>query len=212
MNIKHINCLQGEGSFRPAAPITKYPNVQILLKLLQRPQTRRLFVKYSFESSLMLLVVSSIHKRRAGLNESERASSWETLGHVIWRAINLHGINHETWRWDFNASRCVHKWLQSHLTHFASVSVYLITSANPWFFRVLLQDYFPQLLKQCHTLRQFLCNPKFHCRFYARSHSCEKWQLASSCLSVGLSVSLFVLPFAWYNSAPTGRIFMIFHI
>jgi hypothetical protein len=188
--LRRIYCLQGEGSVRPEAPITKYPNVQILLKLLQRLQTRRLFVKYSFQSSLMLLVVSSIHKRRAGLNESERASSWETLGHVIWRAINLHGINHETWRWDFNASRWVHKWLQSRLTQFASVSVYRMTSATPWFLRVLLQDDFSQLLKECLTLTQLLYNPNIHCRFYARSYSYEKRPLASSCLSVCLSVWL----------------------
>jgi len=153
-------CRQGKDSFRPAAPITKYPSVQILLKLLQRLETRRLFVKYAFESSLMLLVVSSIHKRRVGLNESERASSWETLGHVIWRAINLHAINNETWRWDFNASRCVHKWLQFPLTHFASASFYHLTSPTPWFFRVLLQDDFSQLLQKCSTLHQRLCNQK----------------------------------------------------
>jgi len=40
--------------------------------------------------------------------------------------------------------------------------------------------------------------------FYARSQSCEKWLLASSCLSVR--------PSAWNNSAPTRRIFMKFNI
>lgn len=54
-------------------PITKYQDVQILWKVLQRLETQGLFVKYSFESSLMFLVVCSIHKQGAGLNESELA-------------------------------------------------------------------------------------------------------------------------------------------
>ena len=47
--------------------------------------------------------------------------------------------------------------------------------------------------------------------FYARSKNCEKRLLASSCLSVCPSVPLsFCLQSVWNNSAPTGRIFMIF--
>jgi len=38
--------------------------------------------------------------------------------------------------------------------------------------------------------------------FRARSQDCEKWLLASSCLSLQ--------PSAWNNSAPTGQILMIF--
>ena len=40
--------------------------------------------------------------------------------------------------------------------------------------------------------------------FWERSQDCEKRLLASSCLSVCLSVR----PWAWNNSASTGRIFM----
>ena len=49
-------------------------------------------------------------------------------------------------------------------------------------------------------------------RLWARSQNCEKQLLASSRLSLYLSVFLSVRPSAWNNSATTGRIFMKFYI
>ena len=155
----------------------------------------------------MLLVVSSIHKRRAGLNESERAGSWETLGHVIWRAINLHAINKETWRWDFNDSRCVHKWLQVRHTYFASASFYHLTSATTCFFRVLHQDDFSQMLKKVPPSPKFYVTRTFIAVLGAFA------QLWKGTVSFIMSVCLY-LTFRLHkkNSATSGWIFIKFDI
>jgi hypothetical protein len=71
------------------------------------------------------------------------------------------------------------------------------------------------LVAMCTTKRKvFICNygssassrtrGEVRISFYVRSQNCEKWLLASSCPSVRPSVR--------NNSAPTGRIFMIFYI